>query len=137
VPGGAAGLQNQSGGRKDLGGFDSLPSPPTLRSRLPQTARELRLASHAKVVRRSARRAEEVELFRNPYTRDAVNKSIGPGVDHQVELVGFDIFRSNPDTRTCRVTEVDASHGNGKSRRTCERLRKFDCCPKLPVAGAC
>src|ERR1700730_13904967 len=28
VPGGAAGLQNQSGGRKVLGGFDSLPSPP-------------------------------------------------------------------------------------------------------------
>ena len=28
VPGGAAGLQNQSGGRQVLGGFDSLPSPP-------------------------------------------------------------------------------------------------------------
>ena len=28
VPGGAAGLQNQSEGRKVLGGFDSLPSPP-------------------------------------------------------------------------------------------------------------
>jgi hypothetical protein len=28
VPGGAAGLQNQSGGRKVPGGFDSLPSPP-------------------------------------------------------------------------------------------------------------
>jgi hypothetical protein len=28
VPGGAAGLQNQSGGRKAPGGFDSLPSPP-------------------------------------------------------------------------------------------------------------
>ena len=28
MPGGAAGLQNQSGGRKVLGGFDSLPSPP-------------------------------------------------------------------------------------------------------------
>ena len=28
LPGGAAGLQNQSGGRKVLGGFDSLPSPP-------------------------------------------------------------------------------------------------------------
>jgi len=31
VPGGAAGLQNQSGGRKAPGGFDSLPSPPKLR----------------------------------------------------------------------------------------------------------
>ena len=30
VPGGAAGLQNQSGGRKVPGGFDSLPSPPIL-----------------------------------------------------------------------------------------------------------
>jgi len=30
VPGGAAGLQNQSGGRKVPGGFDSLPSPPKL-----------------------------------------------------------------------------------------------------------
>ena len=29
MPGGAAGLQNQSGGRKVPGGFDSLPSPPT------------------------------------------------------------------------------------------------------------
>ena len=28
MPGGAAGLQNQSGGRKAPGGFDSLPSPP-------------------------------------------------------------------------------------------------------------
>jgi hypothetical protein len=28
VPGGAAGLQNQFGGRKVPGGFDSLPSPP-------------------------------------------------------------------------------------------------------------
>ncbi len=28
MPGGAAGLQNQSGGRKVPGGFDSLPSPP-------------------------------------------------------------------------------------------------------------
>ncbi len=28
VPGGAAGLQNQSGSRKTPGGFDSLPSPP-------------------------------------------------------------------------------------------------------------
>ena len=28
MPGGAAGLQNQSGGRQALGGFDSLPSPP-------------------------------------------------------------------------------------------------------------
>jgi hypothetical protein len=28
VPGGAAGLQNQSGDRKVFGGFDSLPSPP-------------------------------------------------------------------------------------------------------------
>src|SRR5581483_1905442 len=28
VPGGAAGLQNQSGSRKVPGGFDSLPSPP-------------------------------------------------------------------------------------------------------------
>jgi hypothetical protein len=28
VPGGAAGLQNQSGDRKVPGGFDSLPSPP-------------------------------------------------------------------------------------------------------------
>jgi hypothetical protein len=31
VPGGAAGLQNQSGGRKVPGGFDSLPSPPSQR----------------------------------------------------------------------------------------------------------
>jgi hypothetical protein len=31
VPGGAAGLQNQSGGRKVPGGFDSLPSPPELK----------------------------------------------------------------------------------------------------------
>ena len=31
VPGGAAGLQNQSGGRKVPGGFDSLPSPPISR----------------------------------------------------------------------------------------------------------
>ena len=31
MPGGAAGLQNQSGGRKAPGGFDSLPSPPKLR----------------------------------------------------------------------------------------------------------
>ena len=31
VPGGAAGLQNQSGGRKVPGGFDSLPSPPRKR----------------------------------------------------------------------------------------------------------
>ena len=30
VPGGAAGLQNQSGGRKVPGGFDSLPSPPSI-----------------------------------------------------------------------------------------------------------
>jgi hypothetical protein len=30
VPGGAAGLQNQSGGRKVPGGFDSLPSPPDI-----------------------------------------------------------------------------------------------------------
>ena len=30
MPGGAAGLQNQSGGRKVPGGFDSLPSPPTM-----------------------------------------------------------------------------------------------------------
>ena len=29
MPGGAAGLQNQSGGCKVPGGFDSLPSPPT------------------------------------------------------------------------------------------------------------
>src|SRR5262249_19625994 len=29
VPGGAAGLQNQSGDRKVPGGFDSLPSPPS------------------------------------------------------------------------------------------------------------
>ena len=28
MPGGAAGLQNQSGNRKVPGGFDSLPSPP-------------------------------------------------------------------------------------------------------------
>ena len=28
MPGGAAGLQNQSGDRQVLGGFDSLPSPP-------------------------------------------------------------------------------------------------------------
>ena len=28
MPGGAAGLQNQSGSRKVPGGFDSLPSPP-------------------------------------------------------------------------------------------------------------
>jgi hypothetical protein len=28
MPGGVAGLQNQSGGRKVPGGFDSLPSPP-------------------------------------------------------------------------------------------------------------
>ena len=32
VPGGAAGLQNQSGGRKVPGGFDSLPSPPKPKS---------------------------------------------------------------------------------------------------------
>ncbi len=31
MPGGAAGLQNQSGGRKVPGGFDSLPSPPQFR----------------------------------------------------------------------------------------------------------
>jgi len=30
VSGGAAGLQNQSGGRKVPGGFDSLPSPPEI-----------------------------------------------------------------------------------------------------------
>ena len=30
MPGGAAGLQNQSGGRKIPGGFDSLPSPPDI-----------------------------------------------------------------------------------------------------------
>ena len=30
MPGGAAGLQNQSGGRKVPGGFDSLPSPPSI-----------------------------------------------------------------------------------------------------------
>ena len=30
MPGGVAGLQNQSGGRKAPGGFDSLPSPPLL-----------------------------------------------------------------------------------------------------------
>lgn len=34
VPGGAAGLQNQSGGRKVPGGFDSLPSPPALPTRI-------------------------------------------------------------------------------------------------------
>ncbi len=34
APGGAAGLQNQSGGRKVPGGFDSLPSPPRPRLRL-------------------------------------------------------------------------------------------------------
>ena len=32
MPGGAAGLQNQSGGRKVPGGFDSLPSPPSMKS---------------------------------------------------------------------------------------------------------
>ena len=32
MPGGAAGLQNQSGGRKVPGGFDSLPSPPNMSS---------------------------------------------------------------------------------------------------------
>lgn len=30
APGGAAGLQNQSGGRKVPGGFDSLPLPPAI-----------------------------------------------------------------------------------------------------------
>ena len=34
VPGGAAGLQNQSGDRKVPGGFDSLPSPPRKRIRI-------------------------------------------------------------------------------------------------------
>ena len=37
MPGGAAGLQNQSGGRKVPGGFDSLPSPPRKKSRLHQS----------------------------------------------------------------------------------------------------
>ena len=36
MPGGAAGLQNQSGGCKVPGGFDSLPSPPEAESLLNQ-----------------------------------------------------------------------------------------------------
>ena len=57
VPGGAAGLQNQSGGRKVPGGFDSLPSPPHSQNRSlssgqrprnsPLSPRSLGAAEHA------------------------------------------------------------------------------------------
>jgi hypothetical protein len=48
VPGGAAGLQNQSGGRKVPGGFDSLPSPPDFANAAPFQRKRFQI-SHRKL----------------------------------------------------------------------------------------
>ena len=119
VPGGAAGLQNQSGGRKVLGGFDSLPSPPVAADRA-----ELALLVRSANVRVRFRALHFLLAFQEPVSMspsslgtDAVHSVISPGRQAQGHAAALLRLRlsEGPIAFVFRTPAYNAS-GNDPSR---------------------